>query len=263
MGGVSMLTNRGHDRAEEHERRLRPPGPRITTVRPNLSLSISVSRTIEGTLLLSATAGDVSLRQVVHQDGSFHAQVDHSRDRLALAAFEGRLSLTYGSRSVVLAREECSDPDWRGARELMLAAPVARMFRRLLAELEAARSLDADLVALRASGALLGEVDGDEGAVRRLARELIVRQAAEAQAPSGSQRFSFDPLTSLLAATLRASADLEARVMKVGVWGADRIGPQLEWALRVNAAWFAVSGPLARRPSVPPAAPKPGGGSSC
>ena len=217
-----------HDRAGRSVRR-------TTALRPNLALIIGVSESVDGSLLLSASAADLGFRQVVHLGGSFHAQVDHGRDRLALAGFEGRLSLTYGSRSVVLA-DDGREADWRGVRELMLATPAGRLFRRLTAELEAAGDVDPIALGLRATGALIGELDGDDGAVRRLSRAVINRLAGEAAlagSPPGAS------LTGFPHTTLDASAELERRLMQAGVWSVDRIGPQLAWALQIEAAWFA------------------------
>jgi hypothetical protein len=215
-----------------------PPsnGTRRVALRPNLSMMLGVSRTIEGTALLSASVGDVCFRKIVHPTGSFHAQLDYGRDRLAVAAFEGRMSLTYGSRSVLLSNGQCPEEDWRGARELMLAAPSARMFRRLSTELEADAGLDLERLGLRMTGALLGEVDGDEGAVRRLGRVLIAQAGVQQRRASPVEGDRH--LTPVFAAALAASADLEERMRKGGVWVPDRIGPQLEWVLRVEAVWF-------------------------
>jgi hypothetical protein len=233
---------------------------RTTALRPDLALSVGVSDTVDGSVLLSASAADLGFRKIVHSDGSFHVQVDHGHDRLALAGFEGRLSLTYGSRSLVLATSRSRDEDWRGVRELMLATPAGRLFRRLTAELEAASDVEPEVLGLRATGALLGELDGDDGAVRRLSRELLNRQASDEARVGAAHRL---PLTVFLHNTLDASAELERRLVQAGVWGVNRIGPQLAWVLHVEAVWFAFYKERIESGRAMPSAWQARGGTSC
>src|ERR1051325_11679091 len=68
---------------------------RTTAGRAELGLTVSVNAGVDGSLLLSATAGDLTFRKAVYPDGRFHAQIEQGRDRVALAGSEGRLTITY------------------------------------------------------------------------------------------------------------------------------------------------------------------------
>src|SRR4029078_8078348 len=74
--------------------------------RAELGLTVSVSSTDDGGVLLSATAGYLSFREVVYADGRYHAQIEQGRDRIAFAGSSGLQVVTYGSRSLTLSADQ-------------------------------------------------------------------------------------------------------------------------------------------------------------
>jgi hypothetical protein len=202
-------------------------------------LRARLSRTVDGHALLSATWDQLVLRKVIHSSGNFHAQLEQGRDRLALCGSPARLSVTYGTRSLTLtfAAEETSVR--RRVRELLLAAPVVQLYRRLAFDLEAADAFHPEAFGLRVTGAVLAEIDGDEAAVRRLGRaalarerSLVVSRIDSADAARHANMFS--------ERLLRASVELEQRTMRSSSWNAARASAAFEWALHIEAATFAL-----------------------
>jgi len=204
---------------------------------PQPHLRGRVSRTVDGHALLAATWGSLAFRKDIRADGSFHALMEQGRDRLALCGSRVGLHLTYGTRSVAISpAEECITAR-RRARELLLAAPVAQVFRRLGGDLEEIGALHPEACGVRVTAALLAEIDGDESAVRRLGRAVMAHERALTNTrlgPGGvvgSARVFSERV-------VRASVDLEQRVMRTSAWSAARAAAALDWALQVEAATF-------------------------
>src|SRR4029079_18482086 len=130
--------------------------------RAELGLTVSVSSTDDGGVLLSATAGDLSFRKVVYADGRYHAQIEQGRDRIAFAGSAGRQVVTYGSRSLTLSADQ-DDQQPARVRALIVSSPALRQFRRLVAQLEATGDVSPEILGLRVTGAVGGENDGGGG----------------------------------------------------------------------------------------------------
>src|SRR6266516_229387 len=90
---------------------------RMTAGRAELGLTGTVSAAQDDGLVVSATAGELSFRKTVYPDGRFQVQIEQGRDRVALAGSEGRLTATYGSRSLTLSAEQDAQQSGR-VREL-------------------------------------------------------------------------------------------------------------------------------------------------
>ena len=155
---------------------------------PQPHLRGRVSRTVDGHALLAATWGSLAFRKDIRADGSFHALMEQGRDRLALCGSSVGLHLTYGTRSLTISpADECVTAR-RRARELLLTAPVAQVFRRLGGDLEETGALHPEACGVRVTAALLAEIDGDESAVRRLGRAVMAHERALTSARLGPAR---------------------------------------------------------------------------
>ncbi len=199
-----------------------------------VDVRLRLSRTVDGHALLTATAADLAIRKEVHTDGCFHCQVDQGRDRLALAGSPGRLTVTYGTKSVGLSVDRLDPVALLRARELLLASPVGTAFRRLSLDLERHGPLHPPVCALRLTAAVLGQIDGDEGAVHRLSLALA-ESAAAGPDPSSppAARCRFDQRVR------RACADLDLSLDGVPGGCAHWFASCLAWVMCVEAAWCA------------------------
>lgn len=201
--------------------------------RPELGLTVSVSSTNDGGLLLSATAGELSFRKVVYADGRYQAQIEQGRDRIAFAGSEGRVTVTYGSRSLTLSADQDDRQPGR-VRALIVSSPALRQFRRLVAQLEATGDVSPEVLGLRVTGAVVSEVDGDEGAVRRLSRELRAKFTANMR----KVRLRTSCYDSYQALVVQAANQMEECMGQFGVWNPMRQVCAAVWTLQVESAWF-------------------------
>lgn len=201
--------------------------------RAELGLAVSVSSTADGAMLLSATAGDLAFRKVVYADGRYQAQIEQGRDRIAFAGSQGRLVVTYGSRSLALTDDQDSQQPAR-VRALIVSSPALRQFRRLTAELEATGDVSPEILGLRVTGAVVNEIDGDEGAVRRLSRELRAKFAGNVK----RVRLRASCYDSYQALVVQAANQMEQCMGQFSVWNPMRQVCAGVWTLQVESAWF-------------------------
>ena len=201
--------------------------------RAELGLTVSVSTTNDGGMLLSATAVDLSFRKVVYADGRYQAQIEQGRDRIAFAGSAGRLVVTYGSKSLTLSADQ-DDQQPARVRALIVSSPALRQFRRLVAQLEATGDVSPEMLGLRVTGAVVSEIDGDEGAVRRLSRELRAKFSANVKKVR-LRASCYDAYQDLV---VRAAAQMEQCMGQFSVWNPMRQVCAGVWTLQVESAWF-------------------------
>ena len=215
---------------------------RPAKVTSELGLAVSVSPTTDGGFLLSASSGSLVFRKVVYADGRFHVQIEQDSDRLALSGEPGRLHITHGRRTLTLRPAEDDERQGKRVREMLLEVPVVAQFRRLIAELEDSDELSAEILGLRLTGALIAELDGDEGAGRRLKRALIRHLGVRVQAVQSSSQYPPDCWSRYVQLVLKASYDLENCLNSFYVANPMRHLCTFYWTLQVESAWFSLLG---------------------
>lgn len=248
IGGVVMMlvtATGGLARAGEPETEATPAvkGARVRLAKPELGLALAVSPTTDGGYLLSASAGDLVFRKVVYADGRFHVQIERGQDRMALSGEPGRIHVTHGTQSLSLNPAEVDEKQARRVRALLMNAPVVAQFRRLIAELEDSEELSVEILGLRLTGALVAELDGDEGAGRRLKRALIRELGVRVkQARTQSSTYGPDCWAIYTQLVLKASYDLERCLNSFYTMNPIRHLCTFYWTLQVESAWFSLLG---------------------
>lgn len=205
-------------------------------------LAIAVSATTDGGYLLSASAGELAFRKVVYADGSFHVQIEQGGDRLALSGTADRVHVTHGKRSVTLKPADGDEAQARRVRGLLIDAPVVARFRRLIAELEDSEELSVEVLGLRLTGALVAELDGDEGAARRLKRSLIRELGARVRQAGLQSQYPPDCWSRYTQLVLQASYQLEDCLNSFYIANPMRHLCTFYWTLQVESAWFSLLG---------------------
>jgi hypothetical protein len=141
--------------------------------------------------------------------------------------------VTYGSKSLTLSADQ-DDQQPARVRALIVSSPALRQFRRLAAQLEASGDVTPEILGLRVTGAVVSEVDGDEGAVRRLSRELRAKFTANMKRVR-LRASCYDSYQDLV---VRAAAQMEQCMGQFSVWNPMRQVCAGVWTLQVESAWF-------------------------
>jgi hypothetical protein len=199
---------------------------------PADGLRCRIERLPDAVAVTAATA-DLVFQKIVFADGRADTVVRCGRDAARLTADRLRVEVRRGTRVVDIDLRVIGEAARRHLRTLLLHAHAARALRALAAMLEDAEAQTPDRLAVRLSATAFAYFDGDDGAFRRLARELDSR----ANPPPLSSALSADwPLFHDVVA--KASADLlscgSAVPYSTPIHAACGIG----WMLQVEAAWY-------------------------
>jgi hypothetical protein len=188
------------------------------------------------TIAVSVVSAEVCMRKTVDRDGHTRVELDRGADRIVVSADALSLSVSRGDESGAVALTSASEDDLLRLRSALVASPAIRAFRALATAVDETESDTAERLAVRLSGRLLAQFDGDHGAIRRLSRELHDRYAPHLK--RGRRRVPLD-WDAYQTAVVRACAGLQLAVGGLSYWSPLRHRRALEWATHVEAAWYA------------------------
>ena len=201
---------------------------------PEISFTLTRDR---GSVRLAA-AGAFSMQKTVMPDGSTDATVECSGDVVSIAATHVAVVVTRGNRSVTVNVNGGHDAQLDRVRSLLLGSPAARAVRTLATVLEESAVDAPERTGMRLTGALLAQIDGDEGAVRRMSRELQARYARSVRRPIGARPGT--PVDAYQAGVIKAAADLETCLESFFFYNPMRHVCSLVSARQVERLWYAL-----------------------
>jgi hypothetical protein len=224
------------------------PGPRLDrTVAPRAGagarpkahvevhggLTLSVTAAKDGSVTLKGDSPAVRFTKTRAADGSIAIALANARDRVRVHAAPDGVTVTRGGRSCRVPAGGADEAAFGRCRTVLATSTAVLAFRRVAAALEEMPGSPlGDGVVL--AGALVGWIDGDAGAVGRIARRLATRPSAprvEAVRWSGASCYS-----DWEAEVVAAMNDYEACLNALPFW----LDPAcaLPWTIRVEAAWI-------------------------
>jgi hypothetical protein len=118
---------------------------------------------------------------------------------------------------------------------LLASSTAVRAFRTLANALEETGSDAPERMGVRLTGALVGQLDGDLGAVRRLSRELRAKYAG----PERRVALRADCWAIYQAAVVKAASDYEQCLNPFSYWNPMRQACSFVWVVQVEGLWFA------------------------
>lgn len=222
-----------------------PVGKTLRPVRlvqdlPDLGLSSGVTMETDGGLVVTATAGDLTVRKQVYADGRFVVRVaTRGDDRLLISGAADGMRVSYGSAGVIsLQADRDGDYEIRAGRVrgwLARSAAVQR-FRQINEALEQQDAISPEALSLRVTGALLAELLGDPGAAQRLGRSITARLGQRVRkAQAGHTPSCWGIYERLVVAAADA---LQSCLASFAVYNPMRQACSLVWVLQVESAWF-------------------------
>jgi hypothetical protein len=181
-------------------------------------------------------SAEVCVRKLVDRHGQTRLELDRGADRIVVAADGSTLTVSSGANTFGVILPSASEDELIRVRTALVASPAIRAFRALAIAVDETESDTAERLAVRLSGRLLAQFDGDHGAVRRLSRELHDRYAP--QLKRGRRQVPLDWET-YQTTIVRACAELQLAVGGLSYWSPLRHARALEWMTHVEAAWHA------------------------
>lgn len=181
---------------------------------------------------LTGRSGGLTFSKHVSRDGRMTLRLSLGSDRATFETTPDGLSVTIGRRETRIVPGSASEREYEELRVQLARSKSVRQFRRQVALLEAANDDRPAVLGTLTAGALVGALDGDEGAPGRVARRIARRQSERVQAVSMSPgcfpNYEREIVT--------AWDDLELCYYQVSplLW---RVC-ELRWLLWVESAWF-------------------------
>jgi hypothetical protein len=195
-----------------------------------------LSREDRGGILLSVASGDLVTRKTVQADGRSDVVITRNNDAVSIVATRLTIVVTRGTQSLTVNVNGGHDKQLARVRALLLGSAATRALRTLATLLEESGTDAPERMGLRLTGALIGQLDGDEGAVRRLSRELQARYGPRTRRTRNAR---VDGWAIFQAGVTKACADLETCLESCCSVHSMRQVSSFVWLYHVERLWFA------------------------
>ena len=147
-----------------------------------LEATFSAAIDANGNAVMTMNASDLVLQKVVSPAGAATFQLTKGKDVVSFAIGQRGYTVARGRRSASFNPATPRDTDLDAVRAVLLGSRAVRAFRELSAILEKRQGDDTAIVlATLLDGAVVDMLDGDPGAVDRMARRVTGRRRAGLQ----------------------------------------------------------------------------------
>lgn len=202
---------------------------------PSGEVRYDVVRVEDGSVVLSATSADFVVRKTVRPGGRTEVIVERNGDVLSVVALRAVIVVTRGQRSVTVNVNGGHEEQLARVRAMLVDSTASRALRTLATVLEESGSEAPEKMGIRLTGALVGQMDGDEGAVRRLSRDL---QAHDTGPLRRTRKTSVDCWARFRAGVMKASSDLECSLDPFSFVNPMRQVCSFLWVHEVERLWI-------------------------
>jgi hypothetical protein len=221
--------------------KLRPV--RLVQDASELGLTAGIVPGADGSVVVTATAGPLTVRKSVYPDGRFAVRLSQGADdRLVIAGDLNGLRVAYGKEPGVDLRPD-RDADYeqhaRRVRGWLASSEAVQRFRQIVGALDRQEAQGPEALSLRVTGALVAELLGDPGAAQRLSRSLgskLSRRLRPAQ--SGGTGYGWTCYDIYERMVVNAANTLESCIASFAVYNPLRQVCAGVWVLQVESAWF-------------------------
>jgi hypothetical protein len=206
------------------------------------AVSMSVERDPTGSPVIKFEAGGVEVRKVVQSDGRFQLQIRTADDHVVLTGDPGLLTFSRRGRTEVVRLNNLQDGAFDRARTLLADSRATRQFRAMAYGLSPSEASSPAGAGLQLTATFLSLLDGDVGAVKRLAGRGT---ASTGVAPAGTVTATSDEeldgstcFQRFQGEVVSAWEDFEVCCIRFGFLFPLVDLCAFEWVLRVESAWF-------------------------
>jgi hypothetical protein len=162
----------------------RTPGVAVTARQVNhiefdgaLDASFSTGTDASGNAVMMMSAADLVLQKTVSPTGAATMRLTNGKDVVSVTIGRRGYTVARGKRSASFNPATPRDGDRESVREVLLGSKAVRAFREFTAILEERQGDDTAIVlATLLDGAVVDMLDGDPGAVDRIARRVTAKR---------------------------------------------------------------------------------------
>jgi hypothetical protein len=233
--GVHVLEARDQDIGRQ---RVAARTVRLTQGTGDTHLLATLAQQDDGGVSVTANSGELTIEKVVYADGRYRVDIGEGADRVTLIGEQAGLHVQRGRQSFALTADSDMATEGQRVREVLVLSRAVGHFRQIVAELDRADDVGPEALSLRLTGAVLAEVAGDVGAVRRLGKALtagLTQRLRRARAGTQYPPTCWDVYVS---SVNKAARELEACLGAFYVFNPIRQACSFVWTIQVEAAWF-------------------------
>jgi hypothetical protein len=200
--------------------------------------SFFFSSTRDGAVRMMMKSADLELEKTVYPDGRFQIVVQIGDDHTSVVGAPGTLEVerrNRGREHLDVAR--AGDDEWLRTKVLLAGSKAIRRFRTLAYNLDARTLQTPAGAAVLMSDAILGLLDGDVGAIRRLGQQIRAARQAQTRPVALGQEFLncyrkyAEAVTAALDEWLQCSS-------QYWMYDPRQWLCELDWLLKAESAWF-------------------------
>lgn len=202
-------------------------------------MTASLTESPDGSVVLDVESGGLTVRKAVYPDGRFTADLQFGGDRIVVSGDHDGVRVARGRGMVHLRPGASTQAQGQNVRAWLGSSQAVQRFRQLVGALESAEAFDGAALSLRATGALLAEIDGDAAAAQRFARQLQARLGGRYR-KAAAQGYPDHCWTYYERAVNAAANELERCLADFAVYNPARNLCVFVWLLKVEVAWFSL-----------------------
>jgi hypothetical protein len=261
FAGASMA-NAGEGRAEPDAVTMQAAGKGIAPgggevlYDTSADVAISVVPAEDGAVALTAAGAGLRFTKRAYRGGQYEMVFEHRGDYVAVSAGWGAMRVSRRRGAAALEAGRAAEDDYRSVRALLADSSAVRQFRTMVANLDEATLETPAGVGLLLADAEIGFLDGDVGALSRLARAFRDRasqsQPSSEPTASGANRSGGDAQPAHVSCYMKwqqevvaAWIDYEQCLDSFSGWNPVRNLCGLAWDMRATSAWFEFLGCIA------------------
>jgi hypothetical protein len=182
----------------------------VSHVEYDTALEASFATAVDGNgnAVITMNTSDLTLEKVVSPTGAATLRLSRGKDLVSVAMGPRGYTVTRGKRSAAFNPAAPRETDLDSIRAVLVGSRAVRAFRELTAILEARPSDDSVMIAATLlDGAVVDMLDGDPGAVDRIAKRVAGKRRSGVQ-PASYSRVQFQDCVLSYELSLLYSYDL-------------------------------------------------------
>jgi hypothetical protein len=211
---------------------------RLTQGAGDTGLFATLTQQDDGGVSVTASSGALTIEKVVYADGRYRVDIGEGADRVTLTGEQTGVQLQRGRQSFALTAASDLATEGQRVREMLVLSRAISHFRQIVAELDRADIVGPEALSLRITGAVLAEVAGDTGAVRRLGKALTAGLAPRLRRAGTASQYPPTCWDLYVSSVNKAANELESCLGAFYVFNPMRQVCSFVWTLQVEAAWF-------------------------
>jgi hypothetical protein len=207
-------------------------------VDPGTQASFVFTATRDGGVRMRVYAQDLTAEKVVYPDGRFRLLLETPEDSLAVAVERFSVEIDHEGRHLDVEFASADEQTWLRVKRLIAGSRALHLFRMLASSLSPASLQTPAGLGVRIGDAVLGQLDGDAGAIARLREEIVRRRQARIRTVALTVDDGKTCYETYEEEVIKDAAEYDECRTSFSWYSGWQAACVLRWTLQVESAWF-------------------------